>query len=96
MMTDHDKVLKGLRCCINLGGLEPNDTREKCSSCPYVAEPTMCGGHLMRDAADTIEELSKNWKYCSDLLNIALKHGCKSMTALLKLYDMEERKDERL
>lgn len=51
---------------------------------------------LFADAADAIEELSENWKYCSDLLNVALKHGCKSMTALLKLYNMEVRRNERL
>ena len=56
-MSDYAKVLKGLRHCINLDGLEPNDTRIRCYGCPYLTEPTRCGGLLMRDAAAAIEEL---------------------------------------
>lgn len=56
-MSDYTRVLKGLRHCINLDGLEPNDTRIRCHGCPYFTEPTRCGGILMRDAAAAIEDL---------------------------------------
>lgn len=56
-MSDYTMVLKGLHHCINLDGLEPNDTRIRCHGCPYLTEPTRCGGILMRDAAATIEDL---------------------------------------
>ena len=56
-MSDYTKVLDGLHHCINLGGLEPNDTRIRCHGCPYFTEPTRCGGILMQDAAAAIEEL---------------------------------------
>lgn len=46
-------------------------------------------GRTAADAADAIEELNKNWKYCSDMLNLALKVSGLSMTALVKLYETE-------
>lgn len=84
-MSDYTRVLKGLRHCINLDGLEPNDTRIRCHGCPYFTEPTRCGGILMRDAAAAIEELQaeqkktvtqifgeeqQKWEeYCTGLMN---------------------------
>lgn len=44
---------------------------------------------LLHDAADAIEELNKNWKYCSDMMNLALKVSGLPMTALVKLYETE-------
>lgn len=61
-MSDYTRVLKGLRHCINLDGLEPNDTRIRCHGCPYITEPTRCGGILMRDAAAAIEALQAEVK----------------------------------
>ena len=92
-MTDYKKLVEALRC----------KELEKIA-CPDCAERECVANSgrglwcrvpkLMDDAADAIEELSTNWKYCSDLLNVALKYGCKSMTELLKLYEMEGAKME--
>lgn len=69
-MTDYTMVLKGLRHCINLDGLEPNDTRIRCHGCPYFTEPTRCGGILMRDAAAAIEALQAQLPKRGKWLNV--------------------------
>ena len=77
-MSDYTKVLDGLHHCINLGGLEPNDTRIRCYGCPYFTEPTMCAGIMMQDAADAIERLQYNLEKYHERV-VYLEEMCKEL-----------------
>ena len=47
------------------------------------------------DAEEEIKELRKNWEFTSDLLNLAIRTGARSMSALIALYEVERKeKDE--
>jgi hypothetical protein len=79
----YDKLVAALRC-----------KRDDCEGCDLAFfdkdEGWMCQYAAKDDdAADAIEELNKNWKYCSDMLNLALKVSGFPMTALVKLYETE-------
>lgn len=85
------ELIKALRWC----GSE-DERHEMCVDesyrCPMWNEDRItddCKAELMRDAADALEELQDDWVYCSDLLNIAIRTTGISMTALVKLYEIE-------
>lgn len=50
--------------------------------------------HGKEDAAEEIKELRKNWEFTSDLLNLAIRTGARSMSALISLYEVERKDDE--
>lgn len=77
----YDNVVKALLMCGS------RRYWRDCRRCPYDGKG--CHAKLDTDAADAIKELNKNWKYCSDMLNLALKVSGLSMTALVKLYETE-------
>ena len=92
-MTDYTELVKALRLCqFGECGCEKCYYKElKGDWCTEDNHPEFfdCDDKLKLDAADAIEELNKNWKYCSDMLNLALKVSGLSMTALVKLYETE-------
>lgn len=84
-MTDYSELVKALRCREYDAG-----KTECCKVCKYRISDCGCfERQIDDDAADAIEELNKNWKFCSDMLNLALNVSGLSMTALVKLYEME-------
>ncbi len=79
-MTDYTELATALRI------VEKEQDCNECDAGRWHHDFNCC---LFADAADAIEELNKNWKYCSDMLNLALKVSGLSMTALVKLYETE-------
>ena len=57
MMTDLEKVKRGLSCC----QVDENDDLEQCAGCPYNEISKIvqeCRTQLSRDALEVIEDLS--------------------------------------
>ena len=60
--------------------------------CAYKDKGSLyCQSHLQLDAADAIEELQKNHTYCSDMLKLALRVTGFSMSALVQIYQIEQK-----
>ncbi len=69
-MSEREKVIKGLECCI----IRDPDDKMRCGECPYKEPDTYCLNRLKMDALDllnakprvmTLEEVNAlDWDYC--------------------------------
>ena len=91
------ELIKALRCCVTDYNSIQSRLCNKCQYAKYADGKYGCENKLKADAADAIERLQRDYEYCSDMLNLAIRVTGFSMTALVQLYEIEKKgeTDER-
>jgi hypothetical protein len=89
-----EEIIKELRYCAEHEGCDYYIAKDCPREYTWVCGAD-CDKILMRAAADALEKLQSDYEYCSDILNIAIRETGISMTALVKLYEIECADGER-
>lgn len=87
----YNELIDAFRYCAGYGSY-----KKGCSKCPINANGMVCGTHedAIAKAADAIDELKRNWEFTSDLLNLAIRTGARSMSELIALYEIEQKEGD--
>ena len=81
-MTDYSELVKALRCCTQ-------NPPETCVGCTYNIGNNECAvRRMMLDAADAIEELTKNLNMASQELSWTISYAMHLMRDIDELHDM--------